>query len=101
MSNASIRRVRRPGLVVAVAMISCAPAAALAQTAPPARAVAAKPAAPAPQITQGAVRSKSGGSEEIVARVGSTNISADEVRSYVATLGQRDRAAVSRDPALL
>ncbi|RZN26926.1 peptidyl-prolyl cis-trans isomerase, partial [Bradyrhizobium sp. Leo121] len=35
------------------------------------------------------------------ARVGSTNISADQIRAYVAALGPRERAAFGQDPNLL
>jgi peptidylprolyl isomerase len=85
------------------------PLAAIAQTPPapqrPAQAVAKpKPAAPvaAPQptgATQGAAPAKSG--DDVIARVGSTNISADQIRAYVASLGPRERAAFVQDPSLL
>ena len=37
----------------------------------------------------------------MIARVGSTNISADQIRAYVAALGPRERAAFGQDPSLL
>jgi len=36
-----------------------------------------------------------------VARVGGTNVSADDLRSYVAALGAREQEALAKDPALL
>ncbi|MFH0303465.1 peptidyl-prolyl cis-trans isomerase [Bradyrhizobium sp. 31Argb] len=83
------------------------PLAAIAQTpqppAPqrPAQAVAKpKPVAPAAAaVTQGAAPAKSG--DDVIARVGTTNISADQIRAYVAALGPRERAAFGQDPSLL
>jgi peptidylprolyl isomerase len=40
-------------------------------------------------------------SGEVVARVGSTDIGADDMRAYIASLGPREQAAVAQDPALL
>jgi peptidylprolyl isomerase len=87
------------------------PLAALAQTAPPrpAQAVARpKPVAPAAAAqpaaagtTQGAATARSGASEDVIARVGNTNISAEQIRAYVASLGPRERAAFGQDPNLL
>ncbi|WP_454618488.1 peptidylprolyl isomerase [Bradyrhizobium cenepequi] len=92
------------------------PLAAFAQTAAPpaqprpAQAVAKpKPVAPAPTApqqaaaatTQGAASAKSGAGEDVIARVGNTNISADQIRAYVASLGPRERAAFGQDPGLL
>lgn len=77
--------------------------AALAQTPAP---VKPKPAvvAPAPvqaaPVTQGAAPAKTSG-EGVIARVGSTNIPTDEIRAYVAALGERDRAALEKEPGLL
>jgi PPIC-type PPIASE domain len=59
----------------------------------------AQPAAPA--VTQGAASARSGMSDDVIARVGGTNISADEIRAYVAALGPRERAALGQDPNLL
>jgi peptidylprolyl isomerase len=99
----------RAALVAAAAL--CAPAAGFAQTAPPVRPpVAARPKpAPQPQhsatvsapVTQGLAPEKTAGNDDVVARVGNMNVSADEVRSYVAGLAPREQAAVSKDPALL
>jgi parvulin-like peptidyl-prolyl isomerase len=41
------------------------------------------------------------GSDEVVARVGNINMSADEMRGYIAALGTRERAAIGQDPNLL
>jgi parvulin-like peptidyl-prolyl isomerase len=114
MSNACISALARPAktAIVVAAMACCVPFAALAQNAPPAAraAPAAKPKAElqppqgapaAAPATQGLAPARAAGNEEVVARVGSTNISADEVRSYIAALAPREQAAVTKDPALL
>jgi len=92
-------------------LLASAPVVASAQGVPPGRpaAPAAKPrqAAPAaaatqpaaPAVSQGAASSKGG--DDVIARVGGTNISADEIRAYVAGLGPRERAAIGQDPSLL
>ncbi|WP_027584689.1 peptidyl-prolyl cis-trans isomerase [Bradyrhizobium sp. Ai1a-2] len=91
------------------------PLGAVAQTAapPPPRPVPAvakpKPAVPAavaPQqaaatATQGAATARSAAGDDVIARVGTTNISADQIRAYVAALGPRERAAYGQDPGLL
>ena len=96
------------------AAIVCMPIGALAQTAPsapqrvapaaPAKQKAAPqaagseaPAVPAP-ATQGLASAKT---DDVVARVGNANISADELRAYVGALGAQDQAALAKDPALL
>ncbi len=114
MSNAIIRNSRTPASVAAVAAaLICVPAAGFAQTPPaaprPVQAPAkpkAPPQAPAiqaavPSATQGAAIGKASGSDDIVARVGGANLSADDIRGYVAALGPREQAAVAQDPALL
>jgi peptidylprolyl isomerase len=93
------------------AMSCCSPFDALAQASPPAAraAAAARPkatpqpvqSAAAAPATQGLSAGKSAGNADIVARVGSTNLSAEEVRSYVSALAPREQAAVTKDPALL
>ncbi|MGX9429412.1 MULTISPECIES: peptidylprolyl isomerase [Bradyrhizobium] len=106
-----IRSLRVSLMATALAAL---PLAAFAQTAPPpapqrpAQAVAkpkpAAPAAAAPQpvaTTQGAAAAKSGAGDDVIARVGSINISADQIRAYVAALGPRERAAFGQDPNLL
>lgn len=104
-----MNRARIPGLsqltaaAVTAAMAFCVTTA-LAQQAPGTRPAAPPaPARPAP-TTAGAAPStpgKSGGSDEVIARVGTTSVSADDVRTYVASLAPRDQAAVTKDPALL
>jgi peptidylprolyl isomerase len=104
------------GAAFATVMI-CLPAVALAQTAPlPAQPRTSAPARPkpAPQpvvqtpaaqppTTQGlAPSSNAAGSDgDVVARVGSSNISAAEVRTYISALGAREQAALAQDPAQL
>lgn len=105
------------GAALAAAMI-CLPVAALAQTAPapvqqrspPAPAKpkpAPQPASPAPvaqaPTTQGLAPSSNmaGGDGDVVARVGSSNVSAAEVRSYIGALGPREQAALAQDPSQL
>lgn len=108
----SIRMSQRCGISAIVAVTVCLPAIALAQT-PPARSaqpsarqkpaaqtIVAPPAAPAP-TTQGLAPAKMAGGDDVVARVGDANISADELRAYVTALGAREQAALAKDPALL
>lgn len=108
-------RTFQPARIAAfAAAIVCMPIAALAQTAPPAPQRVA-PAAPAKQkaapqaagseapavqapATQGLASAKT---DDVVARVGNANISADELRAYVGALGAQDQAALAKDPALL
>jgi peptidylprolyl isomerase len=95
-------------------MTACLPTLALGQTPPaPARiaqppkqrpaAQAATAQLPAAQTTtaQGSSPGKTPGSDDVVARVGDTNISADELRAYVTALSPREQAALTKDPALL
>lgn len=100
-----------PTLAVTAAITCCVSVALAQTTTPPAPAPAArpaprapKPAAPAAAATAApapVAAAKSGSGEEVIARLGSTSVSADDVRAYVATLAPRDQAAVTRDPALL
>jgi parvulin-like peptidyl-prolyl isomerase len=90
------------------------PIAAQAQTAPAPQRMAAPPARqkPAPQstasqspaaqtpATQGLASAKTS-SGDVVARVGSANISAEEMRAYIGALGPREQAALAKEPALL
>ena len=79
------------------AAISCCVAMALAQT-PPRPGAPMRPAATtAPSATAPA---KSGG-DEVIARVGNTSLSAEDVRTYVAGLTPQDQAAIARDPVVL
>ena len=45
--------------------------------------------------------SRSAGATDVVARVGGTDITSDELRAYVETLGGQEQAAMAKDPALL
>jgi peptidylprolyl isomerase len=112
MSNAIIFRARTPASIAAVAAaLICVPVTGFAQTASTApRPVQAparpKPAPQAPAVqagvqpaTQGVASGKT--PDDIIARVGDANLSADDIRSYIAALGPREQAAVAQDPALL
>jgi PPIC-type PPIASE domain len=113
---------RRPIRVTALSLaLACCPMLASAQTPQPPRAAQAQtqvqapakpkaapsaavqpPAAPG-AVTQGTAPQGSTpkvGGEDVVARVGNTNVSAEELRSYVAALGPNERAALAQDPAL-
>jgi len=109
-------RTSHPVRIAAVAAaIACLPIGALAQTAPAPQRVAPplakqKPApqaaaseAPAVQTpaTQGLASAKASGGDDVIARVGNANISAEELRAYVGALGAQDQAALAKDPALL
>jgi parvulin-like peptidyl-prolyl isomerase len=64
---------------------------------PPANpAVPAKPAPPSSADDHAAIK---GG--EVIARIGESDVTAEEVRATLATLDSRQQAAVARDPALL
>ncbi|MGY3440958.1 MULTISPECIES: peptidylprolyl isomerase [unclassified Bradyrhizobium] len=67
------------------------------QPQPAAQAQAAATPAPAPV----AAAPKATAPENVIARVGDTNISADDLRSYVAALAPREQAALAKDPAML
>jgi parvulin-like peptidyl-prolyl isomerase len=109
MSNACVFGLARPAsaAIIVAAMACCVPFAALAQTAPSAPRAAApakaktelQPPQSAP-ATQGHAQNAVG-NEEVVARIGNTNLSAEDVRSYVAALAPREQAAVTKDPVLL
>jgi len=108
---------RRFRIASAAVLLGCLPAAALAQTptAPPrtVQPAAKRPAAPLPAapgsttqgMTQGTtpaqVPARTLGGDDVIARVGDSNVSADELRAYVTALGARDQAALAKDPALL
>ncbi|RZN08844.1 peptidylprolyl isomerase [Bradyrhizobium genosp. SA-3] len=98
-----------------MAILSLSVGTASAQTAPapqrPAQPVVRpKPAAPAAATptpaaaapaTQGLASTRTTGSDDVIARVGEANISAEELRAYVGALGAREQAALAKDPALL
>src|SRR3981081_1515260 len=115
MSTATIiRTAQSAGIATVAAVIFCTPVVALDQTSAPPRAVQAPvKQKPAPQpaaaqvqsaqtpTTQGSATSKTSGSDDVGARVGGTNVSADDLRAYVAALGAREQEALAKDPALL
>lgn len=60
-----------------------------------------QPAAQAQAVAPAAPVAKQVAPENVVARVGDTNVSADDLRSYVAALAPREQAALAKDPAML
>ncbi len=76
---------------------AAAPARAGTPTAAPA--VAATPARPTPSSPADGRAAVQG--SEVVARVGDSDVTADEVRAALSALDSRQQAAVARDPALL
>jgi peptidylprolyl isomerase len=121
--NKSVRfRMTAPASALATAaVLVCLPVQVFAQSASPPPRVAqapvrSKPAVPVspPQATQGPASpatqgmvaaktsdAKTPDSDSIIARVGNANISADDIRTYIAALGPREQAALAQDPALL
>jgi hypothetical protein len=83
-------------MLAGMLFVSCEPV--LAQTRPPVPAPQAAPAPPAPSPR--APDARSSGSE-VIARVGTSDVTADEVRAVIATLDARQQAALAHDPALL
>lgn len=65
------------------------------------------PAAPAPAVSAGAAASATAEREpvrkggEVIARVGGSDVTADELRAVIVSLNQRQQATLRRDPALL
>jgi parvulin-like peptidyl-prolyl cis-trans isomerase-like protein len=106
MTNQTSRRASQLLVATCAAAMLCLPIAVRAQTAPPQRAavppVKPKPAVQAPAAqgpaTQGLASS---GGSDVVARVGNSNISAEELRAYIGALAPREQAALAKDPALL
>ncbi|ABD06931.1 PpiC-type peptidyl-prolyl cis-trans isomerase [Rhodopseudomonas palustris HaA2] len=116
MSNSIVDRIRQAALVGVATLV---PLVAVAQTAPNPPVQRAPQAAPRsakqePSATQAAAPTATTRparaaeripdtrkADDIIARVGSTNISAEEIRGYVAALGERDLAALRQDPNLL
>jgi peptidylprolyl isomerase len=91
-------------LAVALHVGAIAPAMAQSRT-PAAPARPAAPAAPAPaapaQAAPAVEENAAVKGTEIVARVGGSDVTADEVRATIALLDARQQAAMARDPALL
>lgn len=98
------------GMLVAV-MCSAAAPPALAQSRAPSAATGARAAVPPASTSRPAVPPQSGPPPaeesvaakggEVVARVGDSDVTAEEVRTAIGFLDPRQQAAVSRDPALL
>lgn len=95
------------GATIAIATLMLGQVAAVAQTqalqparkpAPPV-APAASTTAAAPALRQPAEFTIKG--SEVVARAGASDVTADDIRTVVAALDDRQRAALARDPALL
>jgi peptidylprolyl isomerase len=111
MSNAISPLKRMAQTATCVAALLSLPALAAAQTTqlPPRPVQAPAKPRPAPQQPQAAITPPAAtpspvapkGSGEVVARVGTTEISTDDVRAYVTALGAREQAALAHDPALL
>jgi len=63
---------------------------------------AQNPASPVPTTqgagTQGAAKASR---DDVIGRVGNSDVTADDIRAYIATLGGREQAALAQDPALL
>jgi parvulin-like peptidyl-prolyl isomerase len=113
-------RMTAPASALATAaVLVCVSVQVFAQSAPPVprtaqASVRLKPAAPVPpsqlsqatqgqasQTTQGTTATKTPDSDNVIARVGNANISADDIRAYIAALGPREQAALAQDPTLL
>ncbi|HEY8335516.1 MAG TPA: peptidyl-prolyl cis-trans isomerase, partial [Tardiphaga sp.] len=58
------------------------------------------PAAPAPHAAAPTVGTDKS-SDEVIARVGNSDVTADDLRSYIAALGPREQAMLAQDPASL
>jgi peptidylprolyl isomerase len=114
MSSTTILRTAfSAGIATVAVAVVCTSVAALAQTSLPPRAVQAPAKKPTPQAaatqaqlapapaTQGLAPSKATGGDDVIARVDGVNVSAEEVRAYIAALGPREQEALAKDPAML
>jgi parvulin-like peptidyl-prolyl isomerase len=108
--------IKSAAIIAVAAAFVCVPVQVFAQSTPQLSrtaqtSVRPKPAVPvlAPppsQITQGTAAAKTPDakapeSDNVIARVGSANVSAEDIRAYIAALGPREQAALAQDPALL
>lgn len=109
-SQVSGRLARTSGAAALVAALVFGPAIGFGQTAqqkaPGARSPAeprqtAQPAHVSAAGAQAAAPAENKTDANIIARVGSDSLTADEIRAYVGTLDSREQAALARDPALL
>jgi peptidylprolyl isomerase len=107
MTNMICLRFGKPvSIVAAVFALFCMPTKGIAQSPQrPLQAAPARPTRPPPQApvqpATPAMAPVNSASDEVVARVGDANLSASDIRDYIATLSPRDQAAVLKDPALL
>jgi len=116
IDRANLHRIARRACVSALLLVAAGQA--MAQTparspAPPKAQAAVKPQVPAAAEAavkpQAPVATDASGSRapeaadggDVIARVGTTNVSVSDVRAYVEQFAPRDRAALARDPALL
>jgi peptidylprolyl isomerase len=83
-------------------MIAAAAAVEVAQSQAPSKGAPA-PAAPRPPAAKpaGPAEAANPGGNDVVARLGNVDITAEEVRAEIAQLPAREQAALARDPALL
>ena len=73
-----------------------------ATSAPKAKPVAAvNPASAQPSAAATATSTTGKGGGDVVARVGNSDLSADDIRAYIGALGPREQAALAKDPAML
>lgn len=98
--------VSRPALLAAALLTAVAcPAMSQAQSQtrnPPPAAPRATPASPAAAPAQPAAQDNAAvKANEVIARVGDSEVTADEVRATIQMLDARQKAAMARDPALL
>jgi peptidylprolyl isomerase len=63
-------------------------------------ATTAQTSMPSPALGAPTVAASRKAGDDVVARVGTTEVSADDIRSYVAALPPREQAALAKDPAL-
>jgi parvulin-like peptidyl-prolyl isomerase len=93
----------KAGMLVATAgmnLVFTVAALAQAPTRPPV-AVQPAPARPAPPSSGQRTVEAGVKGDELIARIGTSDVTADEVRAFIATLEVRQQDALSRDPAML
>jgi parvulin-like peptidyl-prolyl isomerase len=115
MNHPLVSRTSQLLAATCAAAMLCLPIAAPAQTTPTQQHIATPAAKPKPAplsvaaqspvaqtpTTQGLASGKTSGGGDVIARVGNTNISAEEMRAYIGALSPRDQASLAKDPALL
>jgi parvulin-like peptidyl-prolyl isomerase len=96
----TIARMIRLGALGAISLSLASGA--MAEARAPAAPLRTTNSAAVPRATRSASTSFSAkSSDEVVAHVGATDVTAREVRDYVSTLGPREQAAFAKEPALL